>query len=218
MHVATEYMKLYRAAPRSNPTTQRFIFATGIECSYPTINTPKGKKRVDELEKCGHYEHWKTDLQITKEMNIRYLRYGPPYYKMHLASGKYDWEFIDQVMAEIQRLGIVPIVDLCHFGVPDWIGNFQNPDFPRLFAEYARAFAERFPWVWLYTPVNEMYIAAHFSGYFGWWNECLSSHKGFVSALKNVVRANIEGMLAILEVRKDAQFIQSESSEYTHAA
>ena len=29
------------------------------------------------------------------------------------------------------------IVDLCHFGVPDWIGNFQNSDWPKLFAEYA---------------------------------------------------------------------------------
>ena len=58
----------------------------------------------------------------------------------------------------------MPIVDLCHFGVPDWIGNFQNPDFPKLFADYARAFAERFPWVQLYTPVNEMFICAHVLG------------------------------------------------------
>jgi hypothetical protein len=30
-------------------------------------------------------------------------------------------------------MDIVPVVALCHFGVPDWIGNFQNPDFPELF-------------------------------------------------------------------------------------
>ena len=36
--------------------------------------------------------------------------------------------------AELKRLNVIPIVDLCHFGVPDWIGNFQNPDFPELFA------------------------------------------------------------------------------------
>ena len=41
-------------------------------------------------------------------------------------------------------MNIMPIVDLCHFGVPDWIGNFQNPDFPRQFSLYARAFAERY--------------------------------------------------------------------------
>ncbi len=42
-------------------------------------------------------------------------------------------------------------MDLCHFGVPDWIGNFQNSDFPELFAVYAKEFAQRFPWVQLYT-------------------------------------------------------------------
>ena len=40
---------------------------------------------------------------------------------------------------------MTPIVDLCHFGVPDWIGNFQNSDWPKLFAEYAEAFAHRLP-------------------------------------------------------------------------
>ena len=36
-------------------------------------------------------------------------------------------------------------MDLLHFGVPDWAGDFQNPDWPALFGAYARAFAERFP-------------------------------------------------------------------------
>ncbi|MEJ7684475.1 MAG: hypothetical protein WKG06_42840 [Segetibacter sp.] len=32
----------------------------------------------------------------------------------------------------MHELKIIPIVDLCHFGVPDWIGNFQNPEFPAI--------------------------------------------------------------------------------------
>jgi hypothetical protein len=55
-------------------------------------------------------------------------------------------------------------VDLCHFGVPDWLGNFQNPDFATQFANYAGAFADRYPWIQVYTPVNEMFICAIFSG------------------------------------------------------
>src|SRR5205085_11188094 len=117
---------------------------------------------------------------------------------------------------ELHRLDIVPIVDLCHFGVPDWIGNFQNPDFPKLFAAYARAFAQRFPWVQLYTPVNEMYVCAKFSALYGWWNEQLSDDRAFVNALKNIVKANVLAMKAIIELRPDAIFIQSESSEYFH--
>jgi beta-glucosidase/6-phospho-beta-glucosidase/beta-galactosidase len=101
--------------------------------------------------------------------------------------------------------------------VPDWVGNFQNPDFPRLFERYARAFCERFPWVQLYTPVNEMYICATFSARYGWWNEQLTTDLGFVTALKHLVKANVLAMQTILEVRPDAIFIQSESSEYFHA-
>jgi len=200
-----------------NPATQRFIFATGIECSYPMIQTPQGRVRMDEMEKCHHYERWREDLELTREMGIHYLRYGPPYYRMHTGPGRYDWSWTDMVFPEMRRLEIAPIMDLCHFGVPDWIGNFQNPDFPRYFAEYARAFAERYPWVWRYTPVNEIYAAAVFSADYGWWNECLSSDQAFVTALKHLARANVEAMLAILQVRPDAQFIQSESSEYTHS-
>ncbi|HZT41984.1 MAG TPA: family 1 glycosylhydrolase [Chthonomonadaceae bacterium] len=201
---------------RPNPATQRFMFATGIECSYPTIQTPHGKKRVDELEKCGHYEHWKKDFELTQDMGIRYLRYGPPYYKMHLGPDKYDWSWTDMVLPVLRQTGILPIMDLCHFGVPDWIENFQNPDFPRYFPAFARAFAERYPWVWCYTPVNEMYVAAQFSALNGWWNECLRSDKAFVTAIKHLVRANVDAMKAILEVCPHALFIQSESSEYTH--
>jgi len=44
-------------------------------------------------------------------------------------------------------MNVVPIVDLCHFGVPDWIGDFQNEDLPRLFAGYAEQLAGDRPFV-----------------------------------------------------------------------
>ena len=193
----------------------QFLFATGIENSNPTIQG--GTYRQDELEKCGHYTHWRTDFDLVEQLGIRFLRYGPPIHTTFLGANKYDWSFADEMFAELRRRDIAPIVDLCHFGVPDWIGNFQNPDFPALFAQYARAFARRFPWVQLYTPVNEMYICAKFSALFGWWNEQLTSDQAFVTALKIIVKANVLAMSAILEERPDALFIQSESSEYFHA-
>src|SRR4051812_1762844 len=204
------------AAPGSPPmTVHRFMFATGIENSYPTIQ--HGSVRIDELETGGHYKHWETDFALLQDLDIRYLRYGPPIHRTWLAHGRYDWDFADQTFGRLKSLDITPLVDLCHFGVPDWIGNFQNPDFPTLFAEYASAFAQRFPWVQLYTPVNEMFICATFSAAYGWWNEQLANDTAFVTALKHIVKANVLAMAAILEIRPDAIFIQSESSEYFHA-
>lgn len=191
------------------------MFCTGIENSVPTIDN--GKTRVDEMDVCGHYKHWRTDFDLVEDLGIHFLRYGPPIYKTWLAPGKYDWEFADMTFADLRRRDITPIVDLCHFGVPDWVGNFQNPDFPALFAEYAADFAERFPWVQLYTPVNEMFICATFSARIGWWNEQLHGDKPFVTALKNIVKANVLAMKCILQRRANAIFIQSESSEYFHA-
>jgi len=192
-----------------------FLFATGIENSYPTINN--GKTRVDEMEKCGHYEHWRTDFDLVQEMGICFLRYGPPIHRTWLGDGKYDWDFADQTLHDLRERDIVVIADLCHFGVPDWVGNFQNPDLPGLFTKYARAFAERYPWIQLYTPVNEMYVCATFSAALGWWNEQLASDRAFVTALKHIVKANVGAMRTIVGVRRDAIFVQSESTEYFHA-
>lgn len=195
----------------------KFMFATGIENSYPTIVTPDGiTKRVDEMEKTGHYKNWETDFGLVQDLGICYLRFGPPYYKTHLGPGQYDWSFTDETLNKLRELNITPIVDLCHFGVPDWIGNFQNPDFPKYFAEYARAFATRFPNLKFYTPVNEIFITATFSAQYGWWNERLSDDRSFVRALKHCCQANVMAMQAILNVQPDANFIQSESSEYFH--
>lgn len=192
-----------------------FLFATGIENSAPTIHG--GRVRMDEMDKCGHYERWRDDFDCVEDLGLRFLRYGPPLHRTLLGPGRYDWEFSDLAFADLQRRGIVPIADLCHFGLPDWLGTFQNPAFPVHFARYAGAFARRHPWVQLYTPVNEMYICAHFSAARGLWNEQLASDRAFVTALKHLVRANVLAMRAILKVRADALFVQSESSEYFHA-
>jgi beta-glucosidase len=192
-----------------------FLFATGIENSYPTIES--GRVRRDEMAECGHYDRWREDFQCVEDLGVRFLRYGPPLHTTLVGAEKYDWSFADKTFADLRKRDIVPIADLCHFGVPDWLGNFQNPDFPEQFCKYARAFAERYPWIQLFTPVNEMYVCATFSAKFGWWNEQLSSDQTFVTALKHIVKANVLAMQTIVDVRPDAIFIQSESSEYFHA-
>lgn len=196
-----------------------FMFATGIENSYPTVAAPGGgSRRVDEMAKCGHYDHWQDDFRLVNELGIHTLRYGPPLYKTHLGPSRYDWSFADEAFHSLKDLGITPIADLCHFGVPDWIGSFQNPDWPRLFAEYAGAFAKRFPWVRYFTPVNEIFIAATFSALYGWWNERMTTDKAFVTALKHLCHANILAMHTILHEQPTAIFVQSESTEYFHPA
>ena len=193
-----------------------FMFATGIECSYPTIE--HGRVRRDELEECGHYKNWREDLRLVKDLGLKVLRYGLPYYRMHLGPGEYDFSFADEVMTEMQRLEITPILDLLHFGVPDWLGDFQNPELPIQFADYAKAVAERYPWVRYYTPVNEIYVTARVSARDGLWNEQLKSDQAFVTAMKHLVAASILANHHIAQCRPGAVIVQSESAEYMHEA
>ncbi|HEY8612004.1 MAG TPA: family 1 glycosylhydrolase [Roseomonas sp.] len=190
----------------------RFMFATGIECSYLTLEG--GRWRMDQMQACGHYRHWRTDLQLVRSLGLHYLRYGPPLHLIHRGPGQYDWAFLDEVAAEMQRLGIVPIMDLCHFGLPSWLQNFQNPEVPQALAEYARAFARRYPWVRLYTPVNEMYVCAKLSALKGLWNEQCKDERAFVTAVHHLAKANVLMMQAIAAVRPDATFVNSESGDF----
>lgn len=69
------------AAPAPAPPEDRFMFATGVECSYPTLEG--GRWRLDQMAACGHYRHWRADLALVRELGLRYLRYGPPLHLIH---------------------------------------------------------------------------------------------------------------------------------------
>src|SRR5687768_11977520 len=53
-------------------------------------------------------------------------------------------------------------------------------------------------------------------GAYGWGDEAPGGCRDFVTAMKHFAKGNVLAMRAILEVRPDAIFIQSESSEYFH--
>lgn len=188
----------------------RFLFATGIENSYPTL--PDGR-RSDELERCGHYATWPQDFELARGLGVGGIRYGPAWYRTHPAPGRFDWSSVDDQMEWLRTSGIAVIADLCHFGVPDWIGGFQDPALPIHLADYAREFARRYPWVRHFTPVNEIFVAANFSAMMGWWNECLTGPVAFGRALRNLAMAHEMAVESIISERPDAIIVQAESFE-----
>ncbi|MCA1597347.1 MAG: family 1 glycosylhydrolase, partial [Chloroflexi bacterium] len=176
----------------------------------------QGGTRRDELESTGHYKYWRTDFDLCNEVGAPYVRYGIPYYKTHIGPHRYDWSFPDEVLPVMKEKGLIPIMDLCHFGVPDWVGSFQNTDWPILFADYVEAFVERYPWVTYFTPVNEILVCARLSCQKGYWNEQQKSDRAFVRALANMCRASIEAAWRILKHQPGAVFFQSEIAEILH--
>ena len=193
-----------------------FRFASGIECSYPTIKG--GAVRRDQMEECGHYARWREDFAIAKDIGLNCLRYGLPLHRICADEGRFDWSFADEALAELKRLEIEPMLDLMHFGVPKCWGDYQNPDLPLLFADYCARVAERYPWVRCFTPINEIYVTARNSAKDGLWNEELKGDKSFVTAMKHTVAASILGTQAIAARRTDCIIVQSESAECMHQA
>ena len=187
-----------------------FVVASGIECSAPLI---AGGVRQDELVKTGHRDRVEEDLALVASFGIRYLRYGIPFHVVAADPRSLDWTWTDRAMTALQANGLEPIVDLLHFGLPDDLSGFGDPRLPDRFVAFVAAFAERFPWVRYYTPVNEPLISARFSAQLGWWNERRTDDRSFVAAIDGAAACAVLGMAAIRERRPDAIFLQSDTCE-----
>jgi beta-glucosidase len=187
-----------------------FVVGTGIECSAPTI---AGGHRQDELVMTGHWIRYAEDLALVAAFGIRYLRYGVPFHVVAREPNRFDWTWTDSAFGALRDAGLEPIADLLHFGVPDDIRGIGDPAMPARFLDFAAAFAERYPWVRWYTPVNEPLVTARFSAQLGWWNERRTDERSFVRALDNVVTCAVGGMAAIRQRRADAAFLQSDACE-----
>jgi beta-glucosidase len=201
--------------PTPAPTGPTLQFATGIESSSPLLSSGH---RVDELTKCGHHNRWPDDFAHMVELGIGAVRYGPALFRAHPGPDRYDWSSCDAQMQSLRTAGITVIADLCHFGVPDWLSGFDDAAFPAQFAAYAGAYARQYPWVRHYTVINEPYITALFSAYWGWWNEARTGMRAFARSLVNICRAHELGVAAILAQRPDAVILQTESAERYTAA
>ena len=59
------------APGRVIPVKPSFMFATGIENSYPTVSG--GRTRVDEMEKHGHNDLRRTDFNRVEALGFGYL-------------------------------------------------------------------------------------------------------------------------------------------------
>lgn len=136
----------------------------GVECSYVRI----GERVRDQLSETGHLDRIE-DLDLIAGLGIRTLRYPILWEKVEIAADRYDWSWADARLARLSELEIKPIVGFLHHGSgPPWASMLAS-DFQDSFSRFARAFAERYPWVDHYTPINEPLTTARMSGLYGLW-------------------------------------------------
>jgi len=179
-----------------------FAVACGEESSDPTVLHEGELVRVDELAASDHLARQDDDLAAVAGLGVRWWRYGMPWRLTEPAPGIYDWSLWDRALAACDRHGLEPIVDLCHFGLPDHLPGFCDSTWVDAFVRYVDAFLDRYPGPRCFTPVNEPGITAQLSAEWGLWNDRRASPADHAHALALVTLANLE---AIARVDADRQ-------------
>jgi beta-glucosidase len=190
------------SSPGQDPASAshgEFLWATGIEDTFITAPWPATGRSLEEYELTQHYGRWREDFDLVAELGVRTARYGIPWYRANPAPNQYDWSWADQTLDTLLGRGICPIVDLVHYGTPEWMErSFVNPEYPRWVAEYAHRFSERFAdRVSWYTPLNEPRITAWYAGRVGLWPPNLYGWSGFVRVMLNLARGICETVAAV---------------------
>lgn len=196
------------------PLAEDFIWASGIEDTFVPQTRP-GHRALDEYQLMGHYQHWREDLALARDMGVEALRWGVPWYRVEAIPGEFDWRWTDEVIPYmVEVLGITPIIDLVHYGCPFWLRDeFVNPGYPQAVAAYAAAFAERYKHLvkW-YTPFNEPVVSALLSGQKGAWPPYLRGDRGYVKVLMQIVKGIGATTRAIKAVQPGAQMVHVEAT------
>lgn len=174
-----------------------FAVACGEEGSDPLVRHDGRIVRVDEYAASGHLEHLDADLAAVAGLGVTVWRYGMPWRLTEPEPGVYDWTLWDRALAACDRHGLRPVVDLCHFGLPDHYPGFCDPAWVEGFCRYTDAFLARYREPVWFTPVNEPGITALFSARHGMWNDRRASDDDYFLALGHVVLANLEAVARI---------------------
>lgn len=177
-----------------------------------------GHRSLDEYELMGHYEHWREDLSLARELGLRSMRWGIPWYKVEPERGKFDWSWTDQVIPfMVEDLKLLPVIDLMHYGCPFWLEReFANKDYPKHVAAYAAAFGERYKGLisW-YTPLNEPIINSLMCGMRGLWAPYLKGDKGYIRIMLQLARGIIRTVKALKEIDPAAVMVHVEATGLT---
>lgn len=182
----------------------------GVECSL--VRLPG--RVEDQLKRTGHDERVE-DLDLFAKLGLRTLRY-PVLWERHTQE-PIDWRWADERLNRLRGLGIRPIVGFVHHGGGPLQHGLLDDGFVTGLAQFAKKFAERFPWLDAYTPINEPLTTARFSGLYGLWHPFGSAAKSFARIMLNECQAVRAAMKAIREINPRAELIQTEDIGKTHS-
>jgi dTDP-4-dehydrorhamnose reductase len=185
----------------------------GTEC---TVNRVGDRWRDQSV--ANGFDRRLDDLDRIAQLGVKRLRFPLVWERTCPREGEFDFSWADARIAKMRELGLDFIAGLVHHGSgPAWT-DLLDPEFPRKLAEYARAVAERYPFIDAWTPVNEPLTTARFSALYGVWYPHKRDDRSFVRALLNQVQGTVLAMQAIRDVNPRAQLVQTDDLGYIESS
>lgn len=179
----------------------------GAEC---TINRV-GDRYFDQMQRTGH-DRRADDMGRLAALGARRVRL--PVLWEHVSGRKTKtgsgFRLSDLRLERLESLGVEPIVGLVHHGSGPPHTSLCDPGFAPGLAAFATHVAARYPWVNMWTPVNEPLTTARFSALYGMWYPHQKQLSAFYAALVNQVIATRESMRAIRRINPRAQLLTTE--------
>lgn len=178
----------------------------GFECTIARV----GDEYRDQCQETGHSQR-SGDLDAALGLGLKRLRH-PVLWEQVAPDGleSLHWSWVDDRLQALRGHGVGVIAGLLHHGSGPRYTSLLDPNFPGLLARYAAAFAERYPWLEDYTPVNEPLTTARFSGLYGHWYPHRRDSTVFLQMLMTECRAIAAAMKAVRRINPYARLIQTE--------
>ena len=185
----------------------------GIECTVNRVN----EDYLNQMEMNGHAVR-EEDIALFASLGLSKVRY-PLLWELTAPNGPAtaDWAWGDRRLQLLKEHNLTPIVGLVHHGSGPRHTSLAKSYFPEGLAEYARAVAQRYPWLEYFTPVNEPLTTARFSGLYGHWYPHGKDNLTFARTLMHQCKATVLAMQAIREIIPHAKLVQTEDLGKTYS-
>lgn len=148
---------------------------------------------------CDHYHLYKEDFKLIQFLNNNAYRFSIEWSRIEPEEGKFDEKEIEHyidMLEELKKLNIEPVLTLHHFTIPIWFynkGGFLNDDSPKIFARFIKKVVPYFKkYVKYWITINEPLVLAVLGYIFGWWPPGMKNFKLGLKVARNLILSHME--------------------------
>lgn len=181
------------------------------------------KDDTDPSSAVDHWEKWREDLALMKEMGLQCFRMGLEWSRIEPQDGVFDEKAIARYREEIQAVqesGIPVLLTLHHFSNPLWLeerGGFAQRDNITCYLRYVRKVVENLgSLVSEYITLNEPNVYAFNSYREGVWPPGRRSFLEMGRVMTNMAAAHIEAYGLIRKTRLQMGFTDTKVGVAVH--